>query len=178
MEVSRINNNVNNSMSFKAFNASRAKAHLMKSLFKKDIMFYPMDQACLGGIEAYKSNTVSPCLGEFISNIQLESLKLSPNYKKMQITDAEATKLKLSHPRAVYDKLLEMLENPQSIKISDLFKYSKQLKAAKHSSSQNYKKVVGEITEKLDTKLDETDYFMINATKKWPNCIPRRFYPN
>lgn len=183
MKISQISNsqlqNRNEKLSFKAVNANSAKSHLMELLFKKDIQFYSMDEVCMHGIEAYKTRVTSPCLGEFLSNVQISVLKNSEAYKKILITDAEATKLKLEHPKAVFDKLLEIMQKPQNVKISDLFEDFDRLRTAKSSkNSQAVKQIVGEIEEKYASKLDNTDYFTLNATRKYPDCKPRRFYPN
>lgn len=176
MNVSKLES-TNNSTSFKAVKAGPIKTYLLKEIL--DINFYTMDQACMKGLEAYNAKIASPGLGEFLSNVQLTTLRNSPNYKKTLISDVEASKLKLKSPKKVYEKLLEILDNPQKVKISELFNYFRQTKIAEKSKdSEISKKVIKEITENFDTKTDETDYFIENATRKYPGLTSRRFYPN
>lgn len=176
MNVSKLER-TNNSTSFKAVKAGPIKTYLLKELL--NINFYTMDQACMKGLEAYNAKIASPGLGEFLSNVQLTTLRNSPNYKKTLISDTEASKLKLKSPKKVYEKLLEILDKPQKISISKLLNFFKQTKVAEKSNDPKISKnVIKEITEKFDTKLDETDYFIENATRKYPGLVSRRFYPN
>lgn len=171
MRILPVNYNQNsksNNINFKAINSAYLNTFDIKRVFGNDIKLYSLKDACMEGMEAYKTRTSSPCLGEYLSPVQLAVLQKSKLFKKTYITGAEAEALKANHSKDMFERLTQVMEGSKSLTLSDCFRYfSRILKVSLDKSPTESTKALKDIEQSLFTPLDETDYFMLRATQKF-----------
>lgn len=94
--------------------SARSIQNLKRELTGRNVAVYTMKEACLKVNEISENGRKvidSPCLGEFMSNVQIEALKSLKEYGNTSISGAKIQEAKAEHADHMYDYLDKLIRH-------------------------------------------------------------------
>lgn len=89
-------------------------SNLKEQLLGKGVPVYTMEEICMRGIDFYNNHIQVPCLGDYMSNIQISALRGMKKFRGCCLTENRIREIATNHSKDMFEYLSNLVHQQDS----------------------------------------------------------------